>query len=131
MRLGTCLLFPFIFLLTPLPVFAQNMPGMEDTAGFLSSGTSLEPKSTSESSPMVHGELGHWTVMFHANAFLATVQQTGPRAHDKVFSTNWIMPMLFRQFGRQSITFRTMLSLEPATVTHRFYPELFQAGETA
>jgi len=24
-----------------------------------------------------------------------------------------------------------MVSLEPATVTHRFYPELFQQGETA
>ena len=29
------------------------------------------------------------------------------------------------------LTLRTMLSLEPATVTQRFYPLLFQQGETA
>ena len=109
----------------------QSMPGMENTVGFQSAGTSIEPKSTSESNPMVHDEIGNWTVMFHANAALVSVQQTGPRGGDKLFSTNWLMPMLFRAFGRQSITLRTMLSLEPATVTGRFYPELFQNGETA
>ena len=109
----------------------QSMPGMENTVGFLSAGTSIEPKSASESNPMVHGEIGNWTVMFHANGALVSVQQTGPRGADKLFSTNWLMPMLFRAFGRQSITLRTMLSLEPATVTGRFYPELFQNGETA
>src|SRR5215813_3941031 len=39
--------------------------------------------------------------------------------------------MIARDFGRQTITLRTMLSLEPATVTQRRYPELFQSGETA
>src|SRR5262252_4717827 len=108
----------------------QSMPGMENTVGFLSSGTSVEPKSTSESDPTVHGEIGNWTVMFHANGVLVSLQQSGSRGGDKVFSTNWLMPMLFRSFGRQSITLRSMLSLEPATVTARFYPELFQNGET-
>src|SRR5215470_4139003 len=69
--------------------------------------------------------------MFHANAKLVSVQQSGPRDHDKVFSSNWIMPMLGRSFERQSIEFRTMLSAEPLTVTKRRYPELFQTGETA
>ena len=41
------------------------------------------------------------------------------------------MPMLTREFGRHSISARTMLSLEPLTVTERRYPELFQGGETA
>jgi hypothetical protein len=41
------------------------------------------------------------------------------------------MPMAQRNFGRGTLTLRTMLSLEPATVTNRFYPELFQQGETA
>ena len=31
----------------------------------------------------------------------------------------------------QLVTLRTMLSLEPATITGRFYPEVFQQGETA
>src|SRR5262245_44438803 len=113
-------------------LFGQtNMPGVENSVGYLASGTSIQPKTTSETSPMVHHSFGNWTAMFHANAFLVDVQQTGPRGGDKLFSTNWIMPMMHRQFGRQGLTFRSMLSLEPATVTKRQYPLLFQTGETA
>ena len=110
---------------------SSTMPGVENSVGYLSSGTSIEPRVTSESAPMVHGDLGNWTFMFHANVFLGTVQQTGPKGADKSFSTNWMMPMLTRRFGRQTITFRTMLSLEPATITKRQYPLLFQTGESA
>src|SRR5438128_5172203 len=117
------------------PLCAQTtMPGMaamENSVGFLSSGTSVEPKSTSESAPVFHTSLGDWTLMFHANAFVLDAQQTGPRGADKLFSVNWLMPMLSRDFGRHTLTFRTMFSLEPATVTGRRYPELFQTGETA
>jgi hypothetical protein len=112
----------------------MNMPGMtamENSVGFLSSGTSIEPRTTSEFTPMFHTSLGNWTLMLHGSAFLVDSQQTGPRGADKLFSTNWVMPMVSRDFGRQTITFRTMLSLEPATVTLRRYPELFQSGETA
>jgi len=108
-----------------------NMPGMENSVGFLSSGTSIQPKSTSESESMIHTALGKWTFMFHANAFIVDTQQSGPRGHDKFYSVNWLMPMLTRQFGRNSIGLRTMVSLDPATVTKRRYPELFQSGETA
>jgi hypothetical protein len=110
---------------------AVNMPGVENSAGFLASGTSIEPRTTLESSPMIHGTLGNWTVMFHANAFLADIQQSGPRGRDKLFSANWLMPMLTRQFGRQTLTFRSMISLEPATITRRQYPLLLQTGESA
>jgi hypothetical protein len=41
------------------------------------------------------------------------------------------MPMAQRDTGIGRLTFKAMLSLEPATVTHRSYPELFQLGETA
>jgi hypothetical protein len=116
-------------------VFAQmSMPGMaamENSVGYLSSGTSVEPKVVSEFAPMYHRSLGNWTLMFHANVFLVDVQQTGPRGADKFFSANWFMPMISRDFGRQTVTFRTMLSLEPGTITQRRYPELFQSGETA
>jgi hypothetical protein len=116
-------------------VFAQmSMPGMaamENSVGYLSSGTSVEPKVVSEFAPMYHTSLGNWTLMFHANVFLVDVQQTGPRGADKFFSANWFMPMISRDFGRQTVTFRTMLSLEPSTITQRRYPELFQSGETA
>ena len=117
-----------------VPLEAQqtmSMPGMENSVGFLSSGTSIQPKATSESEPMIHTSLGNWTFMFHASVFVVDTQQRGPRGHDKLFSANWMMPVLTRQFGRNSITFRTMMSLDPATVTKKRYPELFQSGETA
>ncbi len=72
--------------------------------------------------------------MQHGVAFVADTQQValGGHAHDKLFSTNWLMPMAQHRVGaRGLLTFRTMLSLEPATITGREYPELFQQGETA
>src|SRR5262245_8784432 len=120
------------FFLTAIPALAQmSMAGMENSVGYMTSGTSIEPRSTSEWRAMGHKNIGNWSLMFHANAFLASVQQTGPRGRDKVFSTNWMLPMMARSWGRQSLTFRPMFSLEPLTVTDRRYPELFAAGETA
>src|SRR5215471_4638262 len=117
------------------PLLAQmTMPGMaamENSVGYLSSGTSIEPRAVSEFAPMIHTSLGNWTLMFHGNVFILETQQTGPRGFDKFFSTNWLMPMVARDFGRQTVMLRTMLSLEPATITQRRYPELFQTGETA
>jgi hypothetical protein len=120
----------------------QNMPGMEhssvpeqpmtfidDILLHSTAGTSAQPTSTDE--PMIMRAHGQWMFMFHGVAFLNALQQNGPRGYDKVFSTNWFMPMAQRQIGRGELTFRTMLSLEPATVTQRFYPLLFQQGETA
>jgi hypothetical protein len=93
------------------------------------SGTSAEPNSTPM--PMLMTTKGNWTLMFHGVAFLNALQQTGPRGADKVFSTNWFMPMAQRRLGPGIFTARTMLSLEPATITGRYFPELFQQGETA
>jgi hypothetical protein len=132
LRLG--LILATGLMLAPAGHAQTGMPGMaamENNVGFLSSGTSVEPKATSEFASMIHTSVGRWTFMFHANAFLANTQQSGPRGGDKLYSINWMMPMLSRDFGRHTITFRTMLSLEPATVTKRRYPELFQSGETA
>src|SRR6185436_6789131 len=93
MRLLNELLFALALIQTP-----ANMPGVENSVGYIASGTSIEPRTTSESSPMLHGSLGNWTFMFHANAFLADIQQTGPKGKDRLFSTNWLMPMVTRQF---------------------------------
>jgi len=41
------------------------------------------------------------------------------------------MFMAQRDMGPGKFTFRMMNSLEPATITGKFYPELFQVGETA
>jgi hypothetical protein len=93
------------------------------------SGTSGEPNSTPV--PMLMTMKGKWTLMLHGVAFLNILQQSGPRGSDKVFSTNWVMPMAQRKLGPGTFTVRTMVSFEPGTVTKRFYPELFQQGETA
>ena len=92
-------------------------------------GTDAEPNSTP--SPMLMIVKGKWTLMFHGEAFLNDIQQSGPRGADKFFSTNWIMPMAQRQLGNGALTLRAMLSFEPGTVSKRRYPELFQQGETA
>ena len=120
------------------------------------SGTSVEPASTPTSMIMSHH--AGWMLMLHGSAFMADTQQhaasnpTGPspatcaqfnvpctppviRGGDKLFSTNWLMPMAMRQLGQNGkhgqLTLRAMFSLEPATISARQYPELFQQGETA
>jgi hypothetical protein len=93
------------------------------------SGTSAEPDSIPV--PMLMKAKGNWTLMFHANAFVLDEQQSSPRGVDKFFSTNWFMGMAQRAAGPGVFTARAMLSLEPATITGREYPLLFQQGETA
>ena len=94
-----------------------------------SSGTSAEPNSTP--APMLMNMKNHWMLMFHSNVFVTDLQQTSQRGGDKFFSTNWFMPMAERELGPGQLTLRAMFSLEPATVTSRQYPLLFQQGETA
>jgi hypothetical protein len=93
------------------------------------SGTDAEPASTPHD--MIMKQFGAWMVMFHGVGFLNSQQQTGPRGADKVFGTSWMMPMAQRSLGPGTFTARAMLSLDPATITDRRYPELFQLGETA
>src|SRR5438132_14068216 len=126
-----CVAFPSFMPSAHAQMTMPGMTAMENSVGFLSSGTSVEPRSTSESAPMFHTSRGNWTLMFHANGFLVDTQQSGARGGDKFLSINWFMPMVSRDFGKQTVTLRTMLSLEPATITNRRYSELFQSGETA
>ena len=93
------------------------------------SGTSAEPNSTPI--PMVMSMKGKWMLMFHANVFLVDEQQSGARGGDKFFSTNWFMGAAQHKLGPGTFTGRLMLSLEPATISDRRYPFLFQQGETA
>lgn len=93
------------------------------------SGTDLEPASAPVPMLMLHK--GRWMLMLHGELFLNELQQSGPRGADKFFSTNWGMFMAQRELGRGRLTLRSMLSLDPATVSDRRYPELFQQGEEA
>ncbi len=92
-------------------------------------GSSAEPASTPHE--MLMTQTGTWMLMFHGGGFLTSQQQTGPRGGDKVFGASWWMPMAQRELGPGTFTARVMLSLDPATITERRYPELFQLGETA
>jgi hypothetical protein len=105
----------------------QNL--IQEIEHHATSGTSAEPNSTP--TPMWMTTKGQWMVMFHANVFITDEQQSSPRGADRFFSTSWFMPMAQRKLGPGTFTARVMLSLEPATVTDRRYPLLFQQGETA
>lgn len=102
---------------------------LQEIVSHTGSGTGTEPASVPI--PMLMTKKGKWLLMFHANGFVLDEQQSGARGEDKFFSTNWFMGMAQRAAGPGVFTARTMLSLEPATVTDRQYPLLFQQGETA
>jgi hypothetical protein len=93
------------------------------------SGTSRNPASAPQE--MLFRKAAGWNLMLHGVLFLADTQQTGPRGADKLFSATWFMGMAEHRVGDGSFVFRAMLSLDPATITERRYPELFQTGETA
>lgn len=102
---------------------------LQEIVHHATSGTSAEPNSTP--TPMLMTMKGQWMLMFHANVFVLGEQQSSARGGDKFFSTNWFMGMAQRNAGPGVFTARVMLSAEPATITDRRYPELFQQGETA
>jgi hypothetical protein len=112
----------------PMPA----MPEMNDAGMYLmqrASGTDANPSSAPMK--MLSFQTHGWDMMFHGEGFISDVQETGPRGADKFFSTNWFMGMAEHNVGKGALIFRAMVSLEPATVTSRYYPELFQTGETA
>jgi hypothetical protein len=97
----------------------------------LASGTSDNPQSGALPMIMTTPSPG-WDVMFMANGFLTDTQESGPRGGDKLFSTNWFMAAFDHPLGSNAaFEADVMLSLEPATITDRRYPELFETGETA
>jgi hypothetical protein len=95
----------------------------------MSSGTALNPYSWQM--PMIMTKAGNWSMMWMAQAFVVDTQQYGPRGGDKFFAPNWGMASAIHSVGSGSVALTAMLSLDPATVTDRRYPLLFQTGETA
>lgn len=93
------------------------------------SGTSVNPASAPMTMRMMMR--GEWNLNFMGDAFVTDTQQSGPRGGDKLYSTNVFMGSAEHRAGRGAFLFDLMLSLEPATITGREYPELFQTGETA
>jgi len=96
----------------------------------LASGTSANPASSPMPMAMVH--FGSWNTTFMGTGFLVDTQESGPRGGDKLYAPNWFMASAQHRAGSKgSFEADLMLSLEPATVTDRRYPLLFQTGETA
>jgi hypothetical protein len=82
--------------------------------------------------PMVTRTFGAWDAMFMGQAFVVDTQESEPRGGDKFYSTNWFMANAEHRAGSNgAFEVQLMLSLEPATITDRRYPLLFQTGETA
>ena len=121
----------------------MNMPGMNmgsmnmvdmNAASMdlmnMASGTSVNPDSWPM--PMIMTHFGSWNTMFMGDGFLVDTQQSGPRGGDKVYSSNVFMASTEHRAGQNgAFQVDLMLSLEPATITARRYPLLFQTGETA
>ncbi|MFN7937993.1 MAG: hypothetical protein U0R19_31985 [Bryobacteraceae bacterium] len=97
--------------------------------GWYASGTSQVPRETPQL--MTNWDGGGWNVMLHGVGMLTHLNQTGPRGRDKIFAANWLMGMASHRVGPGVLTLRSMLTLEPLTVTGKRYPLLFQTGETA
>jgi hypothetical protein len=125
-----------ICIVSVVPLAAQDQQGMADmnpaemSLMGLASGTSANPAAWPM--PMLMTQFGSWNTTFMGTAFVSDIQQSGPRGGDKLYSTNWFMATAEHRAGAKG-AFETvlMLSLEPATITDRRYPLLFQTGETA
>jgi hypothetical protein len=94
----------------------------------MGSGTTWIPDAVTV--PARHFMAGAWELMLHGFVFGQYIRQNGPRGDDQVGSLNWGMFMASRELAGGRFQARTMLSLDPATVTNRGYPLLLQSGET-
>ena len=126
------------FVSAPLMGQAHNMGNMNavlpPAAELLmreASGTSMNPSSASMPMRMMMLMRSGWNLGFMGDAFLTETQQSGPRGEDKLYSTNVGMFSAEHAIGRGAFVAEAMFSLEPATVSERRYPLLFQTGETA
>jgi hypothetical protein len=94
-----------------------------------SSGTAFQPQAWPM--PMLMTRAGSWSLMWMGQGFAVAAQQGGPRGGDKVYSANWGMLGASHRLGRGTVMLRSMVSLDPLTITNRQYPLLFQSGESA
>jgi hypothetical protein len=135
-------------LLTPAIALAQGggMPGMPDMPGMdhaeqampmgplgipmgrMGSGTTWIPDAVSL--PSRSKMAGAWELMLHGFAFAQYNKQGGDRGDSQLGSLNWAMLMASRDLAGGRLQLRTMLSLDPVTVTSAGYPLLAQTGES-
>ena len=94
----------------------------------MGSGTTWIPDAVSL--PARHVMSGPWLLMLHGFGFLQYDKQGGPRGDEQFGSLNWAMLMASRDLLGGRFQARTMLSLDPATVSNQGYPLLLQTGES-
>lgn len=94
----------------------------------MGSGTSWIPDAVAIPSYSVSA--GSWDLMMHGFVFGQYNAQGGARGGHQVGSLNWGMFMASHELWGGRFQARTMLSLDPATVTGRGYPLLLQTGES-
>ena len=125
---------------TPMPaqiavMDMSKMPGMTMSSGNLgayamtqdASGTSWQPASTPMQGLMWSSN--GWTGMVHGYVDLVDDRQGTQRGGDKVFSESMLMATAQHGAGPGTLTFKSMLSLDPAMGSYG-YPLLLQTGET-
>jgi len=94
----------------------------------MGSGTTWIPDAISL--PSRDRMLHDWMIMTHGFVFVQYDHQSGERGDDQFGSLNWVMLMATRDLAGGRFQARTMLSLDPWTVSNRGYPLLLQTGET-
>lgn len=94
----------------------------------MGSGTTWIPDAVTL--PSRRRMLGDWMLMAHGFVFVQYDKQGGERGDDQFGSLNWGMLMATHDFAGGRFQARTMLSLDPLTVTKHGYPLLLQTGET-
>jgi hypothetical protein len=92
------------------------------------SGTTWTPDAITL--PSLHFMRGNWDYMVHGFVFGQYTDQGGPRGDTQAGSLNWGMFMATHHLAGGRFSFRTMLSLDPWSVTDKGYPLLLQTGET-
>jgi hypothetical protein len=80
--------------------------------------------------PSRHFMADRWEMMLHGFAFGQYDNQGEPRGDSQFGSLNWGMFMASHELAGGRFQARTMLSLDPATVTAQGYPLLLQTGES-
>src|SRR6266550_3080191 len=93
----------------------------------MGSGTTWIPDA--DTLPSRRRMFGNWMLMAHGFVFAQYDKQSGERGDDQLGSLNWGMLMATRDLAGGRFQARTMLSLDPFTVTRRGYPLLLQTGE--
>jgi hypothetical protein len=113
-----------------VPAQAQDEP----PAPAVGSLEEAEPPQDPQAPPPMdhsHMHMGAtgWQFMQDGALFAVVNHQGGPRGGNGFTAPNWWMGMLSRQFSGSTLTFNTMLTLDPATVGKKGYREIFQVGE--